>query len=179
MKHQYFRRLYIFPALAGMLLLSGCPYSSPYRLDNEPQLTIEKELLGKWAAMTETKRGMQPVKLILSEKNNMEYDLAITGYIDDLRPYVAMPGDTIKGTAFTSMINNTTFLNIAISGQTYISKLTYLDNKLSILPLAEHFTAKYIKSGMQLRTAVEFHFNTRLKPIYDQSFCLKDMVRVN
>jgi len=180
MTNQNFRQAGFFFAAIGLsVLLSGCPYSSPYRLDNEPETFIDKDLLGKWATLAETKKGMQPVKLVLTEKNDKEYNLAILGYIDDLKPYVYMTGDSIKGTAFISMIKNASFLNIVISGQTYISKLIYLENKLSILPLAERFTAKYIKSGEQLRKAVEFHFDTRLRPIYDQSFCLKDMVRVN
>ena len=179
MTHQNLRLFYIFSLGILSILLTGCPYSSPFRLDNEPQTHIDQQYLGKWAAMAETRSGMQPVKLILSEKNEKEYDLAITGYIDDLKPYVAMAGDTIKGVAFLSTVSDAPFMNIIISGQAYICKVDYQKNKLSILPLAEHFTAKYIKSGEQLRTAVQFHFNTRLRPIYDQSFCLKDMVRVN
>jgi hypothetical protein len=179
MTHQNLRLFYIAFLIISGILLTGCPYSSPYRLDSEPQAAIDPQYLGKWATMVETTNGMQPVKLILSEKNDKEYGLAITGYISDLKPYVAMAGDTIKGVAFLSIIRDAAFMNIVLGGQAYICKVDYFNNKLSILPLAEHFTAKYIKSGEQLRTAVEFHFNTRLRPIYDQSFSLKDMVRVN
>ena len=37
---------------AGLLvLLTGCPYQSPYKIDSEPQLAIDNNLIGNWNGM--------------------------------------------------------------------------------------------------------------------------------
>ncbi|MEO6489304.1 MAG: hypothetical protein ABIO04_05120 [Ferruginibacter sp.] len=129
--------------------------------------------------MIETNSGAKPIKVIFRELNEKEYEINIIGYLDQLKPFLYIPGDTLKATAFMSNVSQWQFLNIEYKGQTYISQLRFENEKLSILPLAEYFTAKYIKSDSQLRTAVEFHFRTRLSPIFEQSFCMRNMVRVN
>ena len=184
-KHHYIKRLfktfyyYLF-FMPVILILYACPFSSTYKLDAEPEIYIDDVLLGKWATMTTTKNGkQQPVKLILSKKNDTEYNIALTGYLDDLTPYRVIINDSIKGTAFMSMVSNRQFLNIEIKGQTYIAEVLYKNDKLSFLPLAEKFTAKYIRSNEELKLSVEVHVATRVSPMYDESFCLWNMVRVN
>ena len=163
-----------------ILILYGCPFSSPYKLDEEPGIYTEEILLGKWATMITTKDGTrQPVKMILGKKNDTEYSIDFTGYLSDLKPYRVIAYDSIKGTAFMSTVANRQFLNIEIKGQTYIAEVIYRNDKLSLLPLAEKFTAKYIKSNAELRLAVEVNIKTRVSPVYDETFCLWDMVRVN
>lgn len=165
--------------MAALLLsIYGCPYSSSYKLDSEPLENVDTTLNGKWAIMVATMDGMQPLKVIINEKNDKEYYINFIGYMNDLKAF-NFPSDTIKGTAFISIVGDLKFFNIQIKGQTYITELLHDDKTLSILPLAECFTAKYIRSGHELRTAVAFHFKTRLSPIYDESFCLRNMVRVN
>ena len=161
-------------------ILYACPFSSTYKLDKDPTIYTEDILLGNWATMITTKYGkLQPVKMILGKKNDTEYSIGFTGYLNDLKPYRVIIDDSIKGTAFMSTVANRQFLNIEIKGQTYIAAVIYKDDKLSLLPLAEKFTAKYIKSNEELRLAVEVHLATRISPIYDESFCLWDMVKVN
>jgi len=166
--------------LLGVSLCS-CPYSSPFKLDDAPTIYVENDLLGKWAAFIK-KEGVEkeePVKLILTKKNETEYNIAFTGYLDELRPYNVIRSDSVTGTAFMSAIGNRQFLNITIKSKVYIAELKYKDDKLSLLPLVEHFTAKMILNNTALRNSVEFHYRTRVRPMYDEDFCLKDMVRVN
>lgn len=174
------KKYYYLLLLPALFILSACPYSSSYKLDEEPGINTDDALLGNWATMMTTEKGKQlPVKMIVRKKNDTEYNIVFTGYIADLRPYRVMENDSIKGTAFMSNVADLQFLNIEVKGQTYIAEALFKDNKLSILPLAEKFTAKYIKSSAELRLAVEVHLKNRASPIYDEPFCLKDMVRVN
>ena len=161
--------------------LCSCPYSSPYKLDDDPNMNIEEDLLGKWATFIK-KSGTdreEPIKLILSKKTESEYNIAFTGYLDELKPFDIIKGDSIKGSAFMSVVGDKQFLNITIKSKVYIAELKYKDNKLSLLPLVEHFTSKMIFNNTALRNSVEFHCKTRVRPMYDDEFCLKDMVKVN
>lgn len=167
---------FILPLLIG---LYGCPYSSSYKLDKEPFYNIDPSLIGKWACMVSTSKGMQPVKVIVNAKTDREYSIDFIGYINDPHILQLSQRDTLHTTAFESVVGKWRFLNIDIRGQTFITEIIYDENKLSFLPLAECFTAKYIKSGDELRVAVGFHYKTRVAATYDEPFCLKDMVRVN
>ena len=161
--------------------LCSCPYSSPFKLDDAPNMYVEEQYLGKWATFvkqTRTERE-EPVKLILSKKNDMEYNIAFTGYLDELQPYHVIKGDSIKGTAFMSTIGNKQLLNITILSKVYIAEIKLKDNKLYLLPLVEHFTSKMIFNNAVLRKSVEVHYSTRVRPMYDDDFCLKEMVKVN
>ena len=168
--------------LAGLILtLCSCPYSSPFKLDDAPSMYVDDQYLGKWVTFVKQTRTEkeEPVKLILSKKNEMEYNIAFTGYLDELQPYKVIKGDSIKGTAFMSYIGDKQLLNITIQAKVYIAEIKLKDNKLSLLPLAEHFTSKMIFNNAVLRKSVEVHYLTRVHPMYDDDFCLKDMVKVN
>ncbi len=172
--------LYSIIFSAGTLILYACPFSSPYKLDIDPSIPVDEALLGKWATIVPDKKGnAQPVKVILSKKNDTEYNIDFTGDLYDLKPYKVVTDDSIKGTAFMSIVANRQFLNIEIKGQTYITALIYRNDTLSLMPLADGFTAKYIKSDSQLRNALEVHVRNWEYPRFDEQFCLKDMVRVN
>lgn len=163
-----------------IVLLTGCPYSSVYKLDANPAQPINETYLGKWATIINnlTPYG-EPVKLILSKKSETEYNVAFTGDVKELLKYRISLPDTLKGTGFLSMVNNWEFLNFEIKGIVFIAQVLYDDNKLTLLPMAESFTNKYIGSGEQLRIALGFHMKTRLHPRYADDFCLRNMVRVN
>ena len=161
--------------------LCSCPYSSVYKLDDDPTLPVVNVLLGKWATFVKDPNTQkdEPVKLILSKKNEMEYNVAFVGYADQLRPYHVITADSVKGTAFMSIVDKNQFLNINIKSSIYIAEIKLKDDKLSLFPLVEHFTGKMIFSNDILRKSVEVHYKTRVFPLYDEDFCLKDMVRVN
>lgn len=166
-------------SLPVMIMLYGCPYSSPYKLDAEPQMVTDDAILGNWETVINTEYSKeQQVKMSIGKKSEMEYSITFTGYLNDTKNPGYMKEDSVKGTAFISMVNDLPFLNISINGQTFIARMIYENNKLTLLPLAEKFTAKYVKTNAELRTVVEFHFKTRLQPVYDEASSLKEMVRV-
>src|SRR5689334_23352847 len=137
-------RLYIILFPFCSILLFGCPYESPYPIDAEAQQPINEDLLGKWAAFipkpsTEGNPKEEAVKIIFDKRTDMEYDVAITGYIDELRRSRMITNDTIKGTAFLSVVDNRQFLNTFIFGKVYIAEVKQKENTLDILTLAEHF----------------------------------------
>ena len=176
------KTLFTIPLLSFLIItLCSCPYSSPFKLDDAPGMYVEDQYLGKWATFVKQTRTEkeEPVKLILSKKNDMEYNIAFTGYLDELQPFHVIKGDSIKGTAFMSYIGDKQLLNITILSKVYIAEIKLKDNKLSLLPLVEHFTSKMIFNNAILRKSVEVHYSTRVRPMYDDDFCLRDMVKVN
>jgi hypothetical protein len=162
------------------VLLYSCPYSSPYQLDTTPSIYVEDALMGNWATIFKKPNGKEvPVKMVLSKKNETEYNIAFTGQLDELKPFKLITKDTMSGSAFMSTVDGKQFLNITIKGTNYIAELKLKDDKLSLLPMAEHFTSKMVQNNAELRNCLDFHCKTRVHPIYDDDFCLYDMVRVN
>ena len=162
-------------------LISGCPFSSTYQLDDIPGVYVDEALLGKWATYAKKPDSdkEEPVKLILSKRSETEYNIAMIGFLKELRPFHVVTSDSITGTAFMSIIGGNQFLNISIKSQIYIAEIRVKDDKLSLLPLVEHFTSKMIRNNTALRNSVEIHYKTRVHPMLDADFCLKDMVKVN
>ncbi|HMU72556.1 MAG TPA: hypothetical protein PKD93_07440 [Ferruginibacter sp.] len=161
------------------VVLCSCPYSSPYTLDEQPSIYVEDALLGKWMAFVNKAGGnrQEPVYLTFGKRSDTEYDIAFSGNLDDLQRRKMIRSDSITGTAFMSTVGERQFLNISINSRVYIAELRFKDDKLSLLPLVEHFTSKMIKSSEALRTSVDFHYKTRVHPMIDEEFCLKDMVK--
>lgn len=170
-------RILVFSWLS--ISLCSCPYSSPYKLDDEPTIYVEDALLGNWIAMVKKvgSNREEVVQLTLSRKTDTEYFISFSGQIDELRAFNIMAADSVQGTAFMSTVGKNQFLNISIKSQTYIAELQFKDGKLSLLPLVEHFTAKLVKNNAALRTCVDYHYRMRVHPMIDADFCLKDMVK--
>jgi len=78
-----------------------------------------------------------------------------------------------------STVEDRQFFNIRINSRTYIAELKLKDDKLSLLPLAESFTAKMIFNSAALRKSVEVHYKTRVHPLLDDDFCLRNMTKLN
>lgn len=160
--------------------LCGCPYDSPYNLDETPQENIDESLIGTWQAIVakpsdDTHHIEDSITIIFEKRTDKEYDFAITKNINELKPYQVIVNDSIKGIAYISTLAGKRFLNAFIRGKVYLAELVVENNNVSIYPLAEHFTSKYIKNSRELRTAVEFHYKMRLRPGYDQAFALKNL----
>lgn len=176
-------RILLQTALLFLLsvLLCACPYSSPYLLDENPTIYVEDELIGSWATLVKKPvSGKQEiVRLILSKRSDTEYNIAFTGKLDELKPFKLLLRDSVNGTAFMSTVAGNQFLNISIKGANYIAELKFKNGKLSLLPLAEHFTSKLVQNNSELRNCLEFHYKTRVHPIYDDDFCLMEMIKVN
>lgn len=176
--------LYTTLSLSLCIVLWGCPYDSPYGIDAEPQQYIDEALLGKWAAFVqrpsfENEYTESPVKIIFDKKTDREYGVYITGYIDELKRFRVIDNDTIKGSAYLSVVDQRQFLNTFIKGKMYIAEIKRDDHSLSILTLAEQFTNKYIKSSKELRLAVSVHYKSRVVPKYDEWFVAKNLQKVN
>ncbi len=160
--------------------LCSCPYSSPYNLDEEPGIYVEDILLGSWSAnINKPGSRAEPVILILSKRTDTEYNIAFTGYLEDIKPFYRITNDSITGTAFMSTVGGKQFFNININSRIYIAELTLKDDKLSLLPLSEHFTGKMVFNSTALRNSVDFHYKSRVRPTLDDDFCLRNMVKLN
>jgi hypothetical protein len=161
--------------------LCSCPYSSAYYIDEAPGIYVEDALLGSWSTFIKKPGSSRedPITLTLSKRTDTEYNIAFTGSLDILRPYVIVSADSISGTAFMSTVGNRQFLNIRIHSRIYIAELRLKGNNLSLLPLAENFTSKMIFNSSALRNSIDFHYKTRVHPMLDNDFCLKDMVKFN
>jgi hypothetical protein len=174
----------LFLLIALSIGLCGCPYDSFYGIDETPQMPVDTDLLGKWAAFI-TKPDVdnttkdELVKIIFTERNSQEYNFAITGYIDEMQPYHLIENDTIKGTAYLSSLKQKLFLNARIKGKIFIAEVKKQNRGFSILPLSEGFTGKLIKNSKELRIAIGFHYDTRVAPAYDETFTVKNLQKVN
>jgi hypothetical protein len=166
------------------IILWGCPYESFYAIDKEPQQYIDEGLVGKWASFVarpsfENEYTESPVKIIFEKKSDMEYNIAITGYIDELRRFKVVENDTIHGSGFISLIDGRQFLNTLIRGKYYIAEIRRDSSHISLLTLRENFTSKFVKSSTDLRNAVMVHYKTKPEPGYDDWFVAKNLQRVN
>ena len=100
--------LFLLPIVS--IVLWGCPYDSPYGIDATAQENIDENLLGSWATLVskptyDQQHVEDPVKIIFSKNTDLEYNIAITGYIGELKPYHVITNDTIKGTAYISTVS--------------------------------------------------------------------------
>ena len=161
--------------------LCACPYSSAYYLDETPGINVDDNLVGRWITFVKKPNNNreEAVYCNLEKKNDTEYNISFSGNLDELRPYKYITSDSLTGTAFVSTVNNRQFLNIRINSRVYIAELEFKDDKLSLLPLAECFTAKMIFNSAALRKSVEVHYKTRVRPTLDDDFCLRNMVKTN
>jgi hypothetical protein len=161
--------------------LCSCPYSSAYYLDETSGVYVEDALLGKWITFIKKPGSSreEEIYLTLTKKTDTEYNISFTGDLNDLRPYHVLISDSLTGTAFMSLVDDRQFFNIKLNSRVYIAELILKDDKLSLLPLAESFTAKMIFNSAALRKSVEVHYKTRVHPLLDDEFCLRDMVKLN
>lgn len=161
--------------------LCACPYSSAYYLDETSGMNVEDALLGKWTTLMKKPGASreEEIYLTLSKKTETEYNISITGNLNELRPYRVLISDSLTGTAFMSLVDDRQFFNININSRVYIAELKLKDDKLSLLPLAESFTAKMVRNSAALRKSVEVHYKTRVHPLLDNDFCLHNMTKLN
>lgn len=161
--------------------LCACPYSSAYYLDETPGVYVEDALIGKWMAIIKKPGSTheEAVYVSLSKKSDTEYNISFTGNLDELRLNKRIASDSLAGTAFMSTVGDWQFFNIKVNSRIYIAEIKLKDDKLSLLPLAEHFTSKMIFNSTDLRKSVEVHYKTRVHPILDDDFCLQNMIKLN
>jgi hypothetical protein len=161
--------------------LCSCPYSSAYFLDEKSNIYVEDALLGKWVTFIKRLNSSreEEIYLTLTKRTDTEYNITFTGDLNELRPFNVLIADSLTGTAFMSTVDDRQFFNIRINSRNYIAELKLKDDKLSLLPLAESFTAKMIFNSAALRKSVEVHYKTRVHPLLDDDFCLHNMTKLN
>ena len=144
-------------------LLCGCPYYSPYPLETEPTEQIQESWLGTWKRTGNP--GSEKTYVTLSRSNDKEYGIAVSG---SLKAFTSLTlKDSIKATGYASTVDKLHFLNVFYNSRWYIVQVVEKDNKLSFLPLAEHFTTKIVTNSSALKTAVSYHFKHRQLAAYD------------
>ena len=168
-----------FTVLCLMIVLCGCTYQSAHRIDSNPQIQVEEVYLGNWeGSITDETYGKRTdFKMMLSRKNDVEYNLNFIGLFGRVNKKNVPQIDTVKSTAFISEVNNRLFMNVTMDARVYIAEFIYHNDEISILPMAEEFTSFILTKDEQLRTILEYHLKTRLKSSYDRSFCMRNMKR--
>lgn len=162
-----------------LFVLSGCPYRSVYSIDAEAQLPINESYIGTWEAMA-VDANAKPIKVTLNLSKNTDsvYNVEFSGYFGRVNKKKKPVMDTIAGTSYLSNVSSREFMNIKVRNLVFIAQVLYKNDELSMLAMTENFTNKMIKCDEQLRNALAYHFRTRLNPLYDDDFCLKNMKRV-
>jgi len=163
-----------------LLGLCGCPYNSVYQLDDTPQIVADTTLYGNWAGtLTEESGRQRKVTMELSESEDAHvYKIAFRGFFGKKDKKGKEIADTLYGKMFFSELKDRTMANIRLFERNYIAEYIYSNDEISLLPLNEHFTSFIIKSNTTLRRLVTYHYDTRIYPLYDEVFCLKNMKRV-
>ena len=176
---QYFFLLFLLGFFI-VFILSGCPYRSVYSIDTDPQLHINESYLGTWETTT-VDANAKPIKVILTLTKNTDsiYNIEFSGYFGRLNKKKKPVIDTIFGTSYLSNIGSREFMNIKVRKLVFVAQVLYKNDELSLLAMTENFTNKMVKCDEQLRNALAYHFRTRLNPLYDDDFCLKNMKRVS
>lgn len=159
--------------------LYACPFSSVYTLDDEPTLPVSEEYVGNWATTIQGPYNKNyPVRLSIEKYTDSLYWLVFTADMRELAPWRIGANDTLKGTAFLSDIKGRTVINYQAAGHNFIGEFLYKEGRLTILPIAERFTNKIIRNNKELRLMLEWHYDSRLNPFYDETFSLRNMIRV-
>jgi hypothetical protein len=150
-------------------------------LDEKSGIYVEDALLGKWVTHIKKPRSSreEAVYLTLTKRTDTEYYFSITGQLDELRPYNMLVSDSLTGRAFMSTVGGWQFFNITLNNRVYIAELVLKEDKLSLLPISENFTAKMIFNGADLRKSIEVHYKTRVHPLLEDDFCLRNMIKIN
>lgn len=181
--------------LCVMLALTGCPYSSVYFLDSNPENRIDETYLGKWKGEIVTTKGeTNTVQVEIGKIDDYNYELMFTGkfftkpskkkrcFILNLfkkKEVVPPPTeDTIRASAFLSYVDNHEVMNITINQLNYFAEVIVKDNQLTLLPISEGFSTKLILSDYELRESLKFHYKSNRFPSYDEPMCLRNMTRV-
>jgi len=163
-----------------MILLCGCPYHTSFPIEKTPQVEVNQSYLGNWKGklIDENSGNAKAVKVNISKADDFNYSVVITGKFQNII-YKKNAEDTIYASMFMSIINNKQIANIMLDKRVFFADFSYQNDQISFLPLAENFTSFFVKSDAELKSRIAYHFKTRLHPLYEESFCLRNMTRIN
>jgi hypothetical protein len=178
--NQPFTVLFTFcTAISIMILLCGCPYHTAFPIEKTPQVEVNYSYLGSWKGrfIDEISGNAKAIKLNITKADDFNYALQITGKFENSSNKKNVE-DTVHATMFMSIINNKQIANVILDNRVFFADVSYQNDQISFLPLAENFTSFFVKTDAELKNRIAYHFKTRLHPLYDESFCLRNMTRV-
>ena len=179
--NQPFTVLFTFcTAISIMILLCGCPYHTSFPIEKTPQVEVNYSYLGTWKGklIDEVSGNTKAVKINIAKADEFNYSVVITGKFQNIT-YKKNAEDTIYATMFMSVINNKQIANVILENRVFFADVSYQNDQISFLPLAENFTSFFVKTDTELKNRIAYHFKTRLHPLYEESFCLSNMTRIN
>jgi len=160
--------------LAICFLCYGCPFGSPYALEEQPKEKVQEKLLGQWIKFNE--QDSTAIVLNISKKSDLEYRINIRGDLRKLIPTWAPGTDSIALTGFTSTVDGHKFFNILSQGQYYLVKMLLDDEILYLLPLSDKFTNSIIRNNQALKEMVSTHLKSNF-PMYDDITTARGLVK--
>jgi hypothetical protein len=178
--NQPFTVLFSFcTAISMMILLCGCPYHTSFPIEKTPQVEINYSYLGSWKGklIDEISGNAKTVNVNISKADDFNYSVVITGKFQNII-YKKNTEDTIYASMFMSVINNKQIANVMFDNRVFFADVSYQNDQISFLPLAENFTSFFVKTDAELKNRIAYHFKTRLHPLYEESFCLRNMTRI-
>ena len=178
--NQPFTVLFSFcTAISIMILLCGCPYHTSFPIEKTPQVEVNYSYLGSWKGklIDEISGNAKTVNVNISKADDFNYSVVITGKFQNII-YKKNTEDTIYASMFMSVINNKQIANVMFDNRVFFADVSYQNDQISFLPLAENFTSFFVKTDAELKNRIAYHFKTRLHPLYEESFCLRNMTRI-
>ena len=179
--NQPFTVLFSFcTAISIMILLCGCPYHTSFPIEKTPQVEVNQSYLGNWKGklIDEVSGNTKPIKVNISNADDFNYSVVITGKFQNTI-YKINEEDTVIATMFISNINNKQIANVMLDNRVFFADVSYQNDQISFLPLAENFTNFFVKTDVELKNRIAYHFKTRLHPLYEESYCLRNLTRVS
>jgi hypothetical protein len=166
-------------AISIMILLCGCPYNTSFPIEKTPQVEVNQSYLGNWKGklIDEVSGKTKAVKINISKSDDFNYAVVITGKFQNII-YQRNVEDTIIASMYMSVINNKQIANVMLDNRVYFADVSYQNDQISFLPLAENFTSFFVKTDTELKNRIAYHFKTRLHPLYEESYCLRNLTRV-
>lgn len=167
-------------AISIMILLCGCPYHTSFPIEKTPQVEVNQSYLGNWKGklIDEVSGNTKPIKVNISNADDFNYSVVITGKFQNTI-YKINEEDTVIATMFISNINNKQIANVMLDNRVFFADVSYQNDQISFLPLAENFTNFFVKTDVELKNRIAYHFKTRLHPLYEESYCLRNLTRVS
>lgn len=166
-------------AISIMILLCGCPYHTSFPIEKTPQVEVNYSYLGTWKGklIDEVSGNTKAVKVNISKADDFNYSVVITGKFQNII-YKKNVEDTVYASMFMSVINNKQIANVMLDNRVFFADVSYQNDQISFLPLAENFTSFFVKTDAELKNRIAYHFKTRLHPLYAESYCLRNLTRV-
>lgn len=178
--NQPFTVLFSFcTAISIMILLCGCPYHTSFPIEKTPQVEVNQSYLGNWKGklIDDVTGNNKPVKVNISNADDFNYSVVIMGRFQN-KSYKINEEDTVYASMFMSVINNKQIANVKFDNSVFFADVSYQNDQISFLPLAENFTSFFVKTDVELKNRIAYHFKTRLHPLYEESYCLRNLTRV-